>query len=81
MELVDSVDEVKSSSSIRGISIPNFEALDARMASALNKIIHNSKFKKENESGGTIGSKRGPFPSWQADCFLDLRSFPGHWNR
>ena len=45
VELVDSVDELKSSSSTRGISMPNFEVLDARIASALNKIIHNSHFK------------------------------------
>ena len=36
----------KSSSSTRGISVPNFEVLDARIASALNKIIHNSHFKR-----------------------------------
>ena len=46
MELVDSVDELRSSSSIRGMSMPNFEVLDARIASALNKIIHNSHFKR-----------------------------------
>ena len=46
VELVDSVDELKSSSSTRGISMPNFEVLDARIASALNKIIHNSQFKR-----------------------------------
>ena len=46
MELVDSVDELRSSSSTRGISMPNFEVLDARIASTLNKIIHNSQFKK-----------------------------------
>ena len=42
----DSVDELRSSSSTRGISMPNFEVLDARIASALNKIIHNSQFKR-----------------------------------
>ena len=47
VELVDSVDELRSSSSVRGISMPNFEVLDARIASALNKIIHNSHFKKK----------------------------------
>ena len=47
VELVDSVDELRSSSSIRGISTPNFEVLDARIASALNKIIHNSHFKRK----------------------------------
>ena len=46
VELVDSVDESRSSSSTRGVSMPNFEVLDARIASALNKIIHNSQFKR-----------------------------------
>ena len=47
MELVDSVDELRSSSSIRSIPMPNFEVLDARIASALNKIIQNSQFKRK----------------------------------
>ena len=46
VELVDSVDELRSSSSTRGISMPNFEVLDARIASARNKIIQNSQFKR-----------------------------------
>ena len=46
VEFVDSVDELRSSSSTRGISMQNFEVLDARIASALNKIIHNSQFTK-----------------------------------
>ena len=46
VELVDSVDELRSSSSTRDISMPNVEVLDARIASALNKIIHNSQFWK-----------------------------------
>ena len=62
VELVDSVDELRSSSSTRGISMPNFEVLDARIASALNKIIHNSQFKRRM-SGGTKDPERGPFPS------------------
>ena len=45
VELVDSVDELRSSSSFLGISMPNFEVLDARIASTLNKIIHNSHYK------------------------------------
>ena len=52
VEMVDSVD-VKFSSSIRSIPMLDFEGLDARIASALNKVIHNSHFKKENQSGGT----------------------------
>ena len=46
VELVDSVDELRSSSSSRGTSMPHFEVLDASIASALNKIIHNSHFKR-----------------------------------
>ena len=46
VEMVDSVDDLKSSLSVRGIRMPNFEVLDARIASALNKIIHNSHFKR-----------------------------------
>ena len=37
VELVDSVDELRSSSSTRGISMPNFEVLDSRIASALKQ--------------------------------------------
>ena len=46
VEMVDSVVDLRSSSSIRGISMPNFEVLDARIASALNKIIHSSHFER-----------------------------------
>ena len=46
VEMVESVNEKKSSSSIRGISMPNFEVFDARITSALNRIIHNSHFRR-----------------------------------
>ena len=46
VEMVHSVNEIRSSSSTRGISMPNFEVLDARIASALNRIIHTSHFKR-----------------------------------
>ena len=64
MELVESVDELKTSSSIRGISMPNFEVLDARIASALNKIIHNSHFKRRISLEEQKAQKQGLFPSW-----------------
>ena len=80
VEMVDSVDDLKSSSSIRGISMPNFEVLDARIASALNKIIHNSHFKRRISLEEQKGQEAGPIPSWQADCSLDLRLLPGHWS-
>ena len=60
--------------------MPNFEVLDARIASALNKIIHNSHFKRKIQSGGTKSPERGPFPSRQTVCLLDLRLLPCHWD-
>ena len=65
MKMVDSVDDLKSSCSVRGIQMPNFEVLDARIA---------------NQSGGTKGPEAGPLPSWQTDCLFDLRIPPGHWS-
>ena len=47
VELVDSVDDLRFSSSIRRIPMPDFEVLDARIASALFKIIHNSHFNRK----------------------------------
>ena len=46
VEMVDSVDDLKSSRSIKGTPGPDFELIDARIASALNKIIQNTRFKK-----------------------------------
>ena len=80
VEMVDSVDDLKSSSSIRCISMPNFEVLDARIASALNKIIHNSHFKRRISLEEPKAQKEDRFLPWQTDCLLDLRSLPGHWN-
>ena len=80
VELVDSVDELRSSSSIWCISMPNFEVLDARIASAQNKIIHNSQFKRRISLEEQKAQKEDRFPSWQTDCLLDLRSLPGHWD-
>ena len=79
MEVVYSVDDFKSSCSVRGIRMPDFEVLDAKIASALNRIIHNSHFKKKGHSGGTTSPKRGPFLSRKTDRLLDLRILPGHW--
>ena len=47
VEMVESVDDVKSSRSIRGTHGPDFELLDGRIASALNKIIQNTSFKNK----------------------------------
>ena len=46
VELADSVDDLKSSSPVSEIRMPDFEVLNAKIASALNRIIHNSHFKR-----------------------------------
>ena len=61
VEMVDSVDDLKSSSSTRGIPMPNFEVLDARIASALNTIIHNSHFKRRISLEEQKAQKQGRF--------------------
>ena len=46
--MVDSVDDFKSSRSIRGYThFPTCDMLDARIASAVNKIIQTSHVKKK----------------------------------
>ena len=45
VEMVETVDDLKSSCSVSGIRTPDFEVLDAKIASGLNKIIRNSHFK------------------------------------
>ena len=47
VEMVDSVDDLKSSCSVRGIRMPDFEVLDAKITSALNRIIHSTQFKRK----------------------------------
>ena len=68
VEMDDSVDELRSSSSTRGISMPNFEVLDARIASALKKssIIPTSK----EESAWRNKRPRSRTVSFAADRLL-----------
>ena len=47
VEMVESVDDFKSSRSVKGNRMPDFQVLDAKIASALNRVIHNTRFKKK----------------------------------
>ena len=60
VEMVDSLEELKSSRSVYGQDFPKFEMLDAKMASALNNNIQNSKFKKKVSLEEQKSPKRGP---------------------
>ena len=42
------MDQRNGDRSVKGTNFPNFEMLDAKIASSLNKIIHNSYFKKKD---------------------------------
>ena len=72
VELVDSVDDLKSLRSVRGTPGPDFELLDARIASALSKIIQNTRFKTK-VSLEDMKAK--------TDTLLDLRILLGHWSQ
>ena len=60
--MADSWDELKSSRSVYGKDFPNFEMLDAKIASALNKIIQNSQFKKKVSLEEQKAQKEDRFP-------------------
>ena len=79
VEMVESVDHLKSSFSVRGIRMPDFEVLDARIASALNKIIQNSQFKKKISLEEQTAQKEDRFPSRKTDRLHDLRLLSCYW--
>ena len=80
VEMVDSVYDLKSSRSIQGKThFQNFEMLDAGIASAPNKVIQNSYFKKKVSLEEQKSSERGPVPSRKTDRLHVLRQFPGCW--
>ena len=58
--------------------MPNFEVLDARIASALDKIINNSHSKRRVSLEEQKAQKQDRFPSWKTDRLLDLRILLGH---
>ena len=62
--------------------MPNFEVLDARIASALNKIIHNSHFKRKiSLEEQKKAQKEDRFFRGRQIAYFDLRTILGHWNR
>ena len=76
VERVDSVDDFKSSPSIRGYThFPIF--LDAGCEDCVCSEQDHPEFllqeKGKGQSGGTESSERGSFPSWKTDRLHDLR--------
>ena len=80
METVDSVDDLKSSCSVRGIRMPDFEVLGAKIASALNRIIiiPNSK---ERSVWRNKKHKKRTVSFVKTDRLPDLRVLLVHWSQ
>ena len=53
--------------------MPKFEVLDARIASALNKIIHNSHFKRKISLSKGKSVWRNKKPKKRTDSFEEDR--------
>ena len=75
VEMVDSSDELKSSRSVAGEKFPNFEMLDAKIASAFNKIIPNSHFKKKVSLEELKAQKDGRFLRGRQIAFMIYDNF------
>ena len=61
---------MKSSRSVAGKNFPNFEMLDAKIASALNKIIKNSHFQKKVSFEEQKAQKEGRFLRGRQIAFM-----------
>ena len=79
VEMVNSLEELKSSRSVSGKIFPIFEMLDAKIASALNKIIQNSNFKKKVSLEEQKAQKEDRFCTRKTNRFHDLRPFSTDW--
>ena len=73
--MVESVDDLKSSCSISGTEGPDFEVLDAKIASALNRIIHNTRFEKKGQSGRNESPKEDRFLHGRQIAYLIYECF------
>ena len=79
VDMVGSLDELKSSRSVSGKNFPNFGMLDAKIASALNKIIQKFPIQEEGQSRGTASPERGPVSTRKTDRLHDLRQLSSDW--
>ena len=75
VEMVESVNDLKSSRSIRGTHGPDFEVLDARIASALNRIIQSTRFKKKVSLEETKAQKEDRFLRGRQIAYLIYEYF------
>ena len=67
VELAILVGDLKKSQFYLRTGLPNVEILDSRIATALKKIIQNSKLQEKGPLGRAEGSKEGPIPPRTTD--------------
>ena len=79
VEAAKSVDDLMTSQSLRGLGFPNFEMLDAKIASALKGIISNPYFRKRISVEEQKSSNTGQISLRKTDCLYDQRAFPSQW--
>ena len=80
--MVKSVDDLQSSCSIQGITpFPDFELLDARITSALNKIMQNSYFKEKVSLEVQKAQQADRFLRGRQIAYLIYDYFLGHWGQ
>ena len=75
VETDDSVDDLQSSCSVRGIRMPNFEVLDTKIASVLNRIIHNTQSKRKVSLEEQETQKEDRFLRGRQIAYLIYESF------
>ena len=59
--------------------MPVFEVRDAKVASALNKIIQKFSVQEEGQSGGIESPERGSVSTRRTDRLHDLRLLSSDW--
>ena len=74
MEMVDSLEELKSSRSVSGKIFPKFEMLDAKIASAPEFPIQ-----EEGQSRGTESPEGAQVSTRKTDRLHDLRLLSSDW--
>ena len=79
MEMVDSVDDLKTSQSIGEHRLPYFEMHDAKIASAL-KIITNPYFKKKVNLEEQKAHMEDRFLRGRQIAFLICEFLSGNWS-
>ena len=81
VEMVDSLDELKSSRSVCGKNFPNFETLDAKIDCFCSEQDH-PEFPNQEEGQSrrrTESPNRRPVSTRKTDRFHDLRLLSSDW--